>query len=199
MLSLPIAIDFRVAPARPQYFIAEQGLAIRGHRGEAMAELRVSVHARQAAQEKFVSDKLDDVLNPIWELSSGSRLARGLSQRQGPGTRDLGPDSQLRPRIMHHSPEVQDEHPYFRAYHPEVRGFCMAPCFAILADEATDVSNQQQLSLCVQFVDSKYPKPGGWEEKRGVPGRREKEGRGEREEKEKGERNMIIFPSFSSL
>jgi hypothetical protein len=32
----------------------------------------------------------------------------------------------------------------------------MAPCFAILADEATDASNQQQLSLCVRLLDSKY-------------------------------------------
>ena len=163
-----------LALARPLYLLAEQGLAVRGHRGESMAELRASVHARQAAQEKYVSDKLEDALNPsaasqqpvtaAHDCNPGNLLAlvRFLAVHHYDKVLDheiFAPDSQLRPRVTYHSPEIQDE--LIRIFAAIIRKslldeISMAPCFAILADEATDASNQQQLSLCVRFLDSKY-------------------------------------------
>ena len=44
-----------LAVVRPLHFLAEQGLAIRGHRGESMAALTSAVHARQQATSSSVS------------------------------------------------------------------------------------------------------------------------------------------------
>lgn len=172
--------DRFLAVARPLYFIAEQGLAIRGHRGESMAELTSAVRARQQATSRSSSHlagecaadaglALNQVATTAHESTANVKVTNPgnylalLSflavHKYDPALEEIfHPTSSLRPRATYHSPEAQEE--IIRILAAIVRKSLLdeikqAPCFAILADEATDASNKQQLSLCIRFLDSK--------------------------------------------
>jgi hypothetical protein len=123
-------------------FLCKQGLPLRGHRGETISDL-VSSSARGNPGNFLALLKLVAEFQPsLWD-----RFTRAAAARQ-----------ENRQISTYHSPAIQNEiiqilaDKIRSAIVSEVRA---AKFFAIMADESADVSNTEQMSLAVRYVNAK--------------------------------------------
>jgi hypothetical protein len=175
--------DYLAAIAKPLLHLCRQGVPLRGHRGESVAALNTTAERRYtslSAQIPSLSETSKQSFSGTSSAASESAISTQsqVAKHHNPGNFGaelaflaaegydsvlaqtlFNPDPAKRPTFSYTSPVIQGQ--LVSIFAGMIRKdlideIALAPCFAILADEATDVSNQPQLAFCVRFIDASY-------------------------------------------
>lgn len=132
----------------PLFFLARQGIALRGHRGETIADIQELLKGREIEIEDHEGQRHNpgNFVALLCFLAQYDSMIKDIFL--------LRKQSDTTP--TYHSPTIQNS--LLAIYAASIRSRLIASIqsagfFSILCDEASDVSKREQLSFCVRFVD----------------------------------------------